>query len=166
MTITLLYHTPTRERAVSPLSPAAGKSEAWGRSCWFFWGTRMRAAFFSLSSTAPRLARPHMRVFSTGALLRLKAPPPLRLTPHALAPAAKKTISVTFVKPDGTKQTVKAPVGDSMLEVAHANKIDIEGAFFPPTLSAVSFPPVFHPQRPPPRRLRRGDGLLHVPPLH
>ena len=35
---------------------------------------------------------------------------------------------MTFVKPDGSKQTVKAPVGDSMLEVAHANKIDIEGA--------------------------------------
>lgn len=35
---------------------------------------------------------------------------------------------MTFVKPDGSKQTVSAPVGDSMLEIAHANKIDIEGA--------------------------------------
>ena len=41
--------------------------------------------------------------------------------------AAKKTISVTFIKPDGSKQVVTAPVGDSMLEIAHANKIDIEG---------------------------------------
>jgi len=39
----------------------------------------------------------------------------------------KKTIKVTFIKPDGSKQTVDAPIGDSMLEVAHANKIDIEG---------------------------------------
>ena len=37
-------------------------------------------------------------------------------------------ISVTFVKPDGSRVTVQAPLGDSMLEVAHANKIDIEGA--------------------------------------
>jgi len=43
------------------------------------------------------------------------------------ASAAKATINVTFVKPNGTKVTVKAPVGDSMLEVAHANDIDIEG---------------------------------------
>jgi ferredoxin len=35
---------------------------------------------------------------------------------------------VTFVKPDGARVTVSAPIGDSMLEVAHANKIDIEGA--------------------------------------
>ena len=41
--------------------------------------------------------------------------------------AAKPTINVTFVKPDGTKVAVKAPVGASMLEVAHANNIDIEG---------------------------------------
>jgi 2Fe-2S ferredoxin len=54
---------------------------------------------------------------------------PLRKSPGA---AAKKTIQVTFVKPDGSKQTVSAPVGDSMLEVAHANKIDIEGASSPP----------------------------------
>ncbi len=49
---------------------------------------------------------------------------------HPLA-AAKKTIQVTFVKPDGSKQTVSANIGDSMLEVAHAHKIDIEGASKP-----------------------------------
>ena len=32
------------------------------------------------------------------------------------------------MKPDGSKQVVSGPVGDSMLEIAHANKIDIEGA--------------------------------------
>lgn len=42
--------------------------------------------------------------------------------------AGKKTIKVTFVKPDGEKVTVDAKIGDSMLEVAHANKIDVEGA--------------------------------------
>jgi hypothetical protein len=46
---------------------------------------------------------------------------------NLLCIAAKPTINVTFVKPDGTKVAVKAPVGASMLEVAHANNIDIEG---------------------------------------
>ncbi len=33
-----------------------------------------------------------------------------------------------FVKPDGTRQEVDAPVGLSVLEIAHRNDIDIEGA--------------------------------------
>ena len=53
-------------------------------------------------------------------------------TAPAAAAAKKKPvgapIKVTFVKPDGSRVTVSAPLGDSMLEVAHANKIDIEGA--------------------------------------
>ena len=55
----------------------------------------------------------------------MSAPPPL---PRRAAPTARKSIKVTFVKPDGSRQEVSAPIGDSMLEVAHANKIDIEGA--------------------------------------
>jgi len=31
------------------------------------------------------------------------------------------------VKPSGERVLVDAPIGDSMLEVAHANKIEIEG---------------------------------------
>lgn len=49
--------------------------------------------------------------------------------PSPSLPTARKSIKVTFVKPDGSRQEVSAPIGDSMLEVAHANKIDIEGAF-------------------------------------
>lgn len=41
--------------------------------------------------------------------------------------AVKQHINITFIKADGSKVEVKAPVGDSMLEVAHANNIDIEG---------------------------------------
>jgi 2Fe-2S ferredoxin len=53
--------------------------------------------------------------------------------PHARAhrpppPAAKPSIKVTFIKPTGERVTVSAPIGDSLLEVAHANKIDVEGA--------------------------------------
>ena len=35
---------------------------------------------------------------------------------------------VHFVSPDGTKKTVIAPLGSSLLEVAHMNDIDLEGA--------------------------------------
>jgi 2Fe-2S ferredoxin len=35
---------------------------------------------------------------------------------------------ITFVKPDGTHQEVDAPVDISVLEIAHKNKIDLEGA--------------------------------------
>ncbi len=35
---------------------------------------------------------------------------------------------MTFIDPDGTRHEVDAPVGLSVLEIAHRNDIDIEGA--------------------------------------
>lgn len=35
---------------------------------------------------------------------------------------------VTFIEPDGNRRTVEAPEGLSVLEIAHRNNIDIEGA--------------------------------------
>ena len=35
---------------------------------------------------------------------------------------------VTFVNPDGSRQVVDAPIGASILELAHKFNIDIEGA--------------------------------------
>jgi 2Fe-2S ferredoxin len=35
---------------------------------------------------------------------------------------------VHFVSPDGTRKTVTAPIGISLLEIAHMNDIDLEGA--------------------------------------
>lgn len=35
---------------------------------------------------------------------------------------------MTFVKPDGTRVDVEAPIGLSVLEIAHRNNIDLEGA--------------------------------------
>ncbi|BBK36817.1 ferredoxin [Allostella sp. ATCC 35155] len=35
---------------------------------------------------------------------------------------------MTFVEPDGTAREVDAPVGLSVLEIAHRNNIDLEGA--------------------------------------
>lgn len=35
---------------------------------------------------------------------------------------------MTFVSPDGSEKTVEAPLGLSVLEIAHKNDIDLEGA--------------------------------------
>ncbi|MDF2367468.1 ferredoxin family 2Fe-2S iron-sulfur cluster binding protein [Sneathiella sp.] len=35
---------------------------------------------------------------------------------------------MTFIKPDGTRQEVDAPLGRTILEIAHQNNIDLEGA--------------------------------------
>ena len=35
---------------------------------------------------------------------------------------------MTFIERDGTQREVEAPLGLSVLEIAHRNKIDIEGA--------------------------------------
>ena len=35
---------------------------------------------------------------------------------------------ITFIERDGTRREVDAPLGLSVLEIAHRNKIDIEGA--------------------------------------
>ena len=35
---------------------------------------------------------------------------------------------MTFINPDGTRHEVEAPVGLSVLEIAHRNNIDLEGA--------------------------------------
>ncbi|XP_038900026.1 2Fe-2S ferredoxin-like [Benincasa hispida] len=40
----------------------------------------------------------------------------------------KETISVTFVLKDGEEQQIRVPVGMSMLEAAHLNDIELEGA--------------------------------------
>jgi ferredoxin-2, mitochondrial len=40
-----------------------------------------------------------------------------------------KTINVTFMdEKDGSTKTVQAPVGENLMEVAHRNDIDLEGA--------------------------------------
>ena len=44
------------------------------------------------------------------------------------APSGSGTVKITFVKPGGQRVVVDAKIGDSMLEVSQAHKIDIEGA--------------------------------------
>ncbi|KAI4335165.1 hypothetical protein L6164_013835 [Bauhinia variegata] len=40
----------------------------------------------------------------------------------------QKTISVTFVDKDGEEKNIEVPIGMSMLEAAHQNDIELEGA--------------------------------------
>ncbi|KAL6755150.1 2Fe-2S ferredoxin-type domain-containing protein [Haematococcus lacustris] len=42
--------------------------------------------------------------------------------------APGETISVTFVDKDGLEHNVPAPIGKNLLEVAHDNEVDLEGA--------------------------------------
>ncbi|PNH12869.1 2Fe-2S ferredoxin [Tetrabaena socialis] len=45
------------------------------------------------------------------------------------APAeGQETISVTYIDKEGKEHTVAAPIGKTLLEVAHENEIDLEGA--------------------------------------
>jgi ferredoxin-2, mitochondrial len=39
-----------------------------------------------------------------------------------------KTVPITFVESDGRKKTVPAQIGKHLLDVAHDNKVDLEGA--------------------------------------
>lgn len=44
------------------------------------------------------------------------------------SPRVFRRITVTFVDRDGERFVVKAPVGENLLEVAHENNVDLEGA--------------------------------------
>lgn len=52
------------------------------------------------------------------------------LTYHGIAlHCSGKTINVTYTdEKDGSVKTVKAPIGENLMEVAHRNDIDLEGA--------------------------------------
>ena len=38
------------------------------------------------------------------------------------------TVSITYIEADGTERTVDAEIGQNMLQVAHDNDIELEGA--------------------------------------
>lgn len=86
-----------------------------------------------------------MRLASLSArLLRLRPPAPsslspsrpLRTTPpvlHTAVPSSSSVpgntgVSITFVQRDGSETPLRAPEGANLLEVAHANNVDLEGA--------------------------------------
>ncbi|CAI5731991.1 unnamed protein product [Hyaloperonospora brassicae] len=73
-------------------------------------------------STARRLAtrRPALR--------RLTARPTRRSAPAPLLHRAFAHVTFTFVDGEGARTTVTAPEGQSLLDVAHAHDVELEGA--------------------------------------
>eukprot|EP00803_Ostreobium_quekettii_P001649 evm.model.scf_49.12 EVM.evm.TU.scf_49.12 scf_49:125832-127822(-) len=64
-----------------------------------------------------------------------RAAPPLRQWGRRMHRAASEdddpnapTIGVTFVERDGKERTVRAKIGENLLELAHRKEIDLEGA--------------------------------------
>lgn len=51
---------------------------------------------------------------------------PSRLNPTLKHPFASRSIGVTFVDRDGERMVCRAPLGQNLLEVAHANNVDLE----------------------------------------
>lgn len=49
----------------------------------------------------------------------------LDLPDTAMQPA--KTVSITYVDPDGEEKTVDAEIGQNLLNVAHENDVELEG---------------------------------------
>jgi ferredoxin len=41
---------------------------------------------------------------------------------------AQPTVPITYVEADGTEKTVDAPIGKNLLEIAHDNNVELEGA--------------------------------------
>ncbi|XP_010685257.2 uncharacterized protein LOC104899712 [Beta vulgaris subsp. vulgaris] len=66
---------------------------------------------------------------SSGRIQTLQLPPQMhRFFCTTAATEEEQTINVTFVETDGTEKHIKVPVGTSMLEAAHSNDIELEGA--------------------------------------
>ena len=82
------------------------------------------------SSRSPAVPSPGASVGSTRTFAARGLAAPSPVTAHGGGkddPHAEK-ITVTFIEKDGTETVVAAPVGQSMLEVAHKNDIELEGA--------------------------------------
>ncbi|CAI5466785.1 unnamed protein product [Closterium sp. Yama58-4] len=80
----------------------------------------------------------HLRCFTTPAALasawgsasRAAAASKAASAPasHSTPEDAEESIEVTFVQRDGSEAVVQVPVGTNMLQAAHDNDIDLEGA--------------------------------------
>ena len=129
------------------------------------------AMFFRACSSLVRHASTARRPLAARAL----SARPL-CTPAAAAPAAAaETVSITFIE-DDEEIVVDAELGKSLLEVAHANEIDLEGAPEPRVLAPAPDILRFFPRANPPdfcahptacahcRCLRRLARVLNMPP--
>eukprot|EP01087_Luapelamoeba_hula_P008862 TRINITY_DN2250_c0_g1_i1.p1 TRINITY_DN2250_c0_g1~~TRINITY_DN2250_c0_g1_i1.p1 ORF type:complete len:192 (-),score=28.05 TRINITY_DN2250_c0_g1_i1:36-611(-) len=72
------------------------------------------------AATSPLMNTQHPALFRVGFVARSYA--------DASAKKARPTVPLNFLQKDNTVKTVQAPVGDSILDIAKANDIDLEGA--------------------------------------
>eukprot|EP00544_Gedaniella_sp_CCMP2646_P015105 CAMPEP_0202488362 /NCGR_PEP_ID=MMETSP1361-20130828/6425_1 /ASSEMBLY_ACC=CAM_ASM_000849 /TAXON_ID=210615 /ORGANISM="Staurosira complex sp., Strain CCMP2646" /LENGTH=132 /DNA_ID=CAMNT_0049117927 /DNA_START=141 /DNA_END=539 /DNA_ORIENTATION=- len=47
---------------------------------------------------------------------------------HSSGPLNAKTVTVTYIEPSGDEKVVQAEVGKNLLDIAHENDIELEGA--------------------------------------
>ncbi|EER08417.1 2Fe-2S ferredoxin, putative [Perkinsus marinus ATCC 50983] len=82
-----------------------------------------------MSSTLIRSMSPVLASSSTSVILSTHLAKLSRAF-HVDAAAAKglPSVNITFVDPDGSKKVAKAPIGWSLLDVAHLNDVELEGA--------------------------------------
>ena len=76
------------------------------------------------------IGRQSLSLFRSG-VTRLKKSRPIGAIRNHGGPSVSKdspTVSITFVQPDDTLKEVQARVGESLLQTAHRNDIDLEGA--------------------------------------
>jgi hypothetical protein len=45
-----------------------------------------------------------------------------------VSPAAAATVPITYIEPNGTEHKVDAEIGKNLMQVAHDNNIELEGA--------------------------------------
>lgn len=90
-----------------------------------------------LTSVSRRLLNPSLRLRTTINPTHLASPstPAIQATNTSIrwhggpsVPADAPTIQITFLQPDETERTVTARIGETLLQTAHRNDIDLEGA--------------------------------------
>jgi ferredoxin len=68
------------------------------------------------------------RVLQGSAAARMHAPVRITAFRSSSSSASAELVSVTFVTPQGQRISVREPAGTTLLEVAHKNHVDMEGA--------------------------------------
>jgi ferredoxin len=80
----------------------------------------------SVKSARNSLVRPATRSVSRAFLPLATAPSPLER--QSLASRSFATVPITYIEPNGDEKEVQAEVGKHLLDIAHDNNIELEGA--------------------------------------
>lgn len=67
-------------------------------------------------------------VFSLRVMIPRWQPLLTLITPLKNCWTGLRNVAITYVEPDGTEKTVEAAIGQNLLDVAHDNGVELEGA--------------------------------------